>query len=313
MILRRRTKQDLPDKIVLEILATLPVKSLLNFRFSWTRTKWMPPPEVEVYSLSSDSWKRVELGISWRPNVISYGFNGILAFPFVSGHLHRMIEMIEEGGGQEKHETSMILSFDVNSEKFIELPLPDDEGGHIAKCLTSYKEKLALIKFEHGAQPLSKLCSIWVMREYGVLDSWNKLCVLPIEMFTDFIGFTKYVCTYALCTLPVIPVYSGSYTYATFNQENCKIEKKSWNALKRKWTQRWKVVRALIKSSSSNIRSRRSLCLEILEASSRRMALANINMEIDQFGIICALIAGWYNWYQFAPKCVCFIVYASRK
>ncbi|XP_030935079.1 F-box/kelch-repeat protein At3g23880-like [Quercus lobata] len=160
-------------------------------RFSWTRTKWMPPPEVEVYSLSSDSWKRVELGIYWRPNVISYSFNGISAFPFVSGHLHWMIEMIEEGGGQERRYTPMILSFDVNSEKFKELPVPD-EGGLIAKCLTSYKEKLALIKFGHGAQPLSKLCSIWVMREYGVLDSWNKLCVLPIESSTDFIGFTKY-------------------------------------------------------------------------------------------------------------------------
>ena len=159
-------------------------------RFSWTRTKWMPPPEVEVYSLSSDSWKSVELGISWRPNVISYGFNGILAFPFVSGHLHWMIEMIEEGGGQERRYTSMILSFDVNGEKFKELPLSDE--GLIAKCLTSYKEKLALIKFGHGAQPLSKLCSIWVMREYGVLDSWNKLCVLPIEISTDFIGFTNY-------------------------------------------------------------------------------------------------------------------------
>ncbi|XP_030934680.1 F-box/kelch-repeat protein At3g23880-like isoform X2 [Quercus lobata] len=266
MILRRRTKHDLPEEIVLEILARLPVKSLLRFRcvcktwysyitspnfisthllcynnhdggyvihihsqictlasdrtfetisetqvlnaahgfgydslnndykvvrISWNRTKWIPPPEVEVYSLSSDSWKRVVLEISWRPNVISYGLNGILAFPFVSGHLHWMIEMIEEGGGQERRCTSMILSFDVNSEKFKELPVPD-EGGCIAKCLTSYKEKLALVKFGHGAQPFSRLCSIWVMREYSVLDSWNKLHILSIESLTNFVGFTNY-------------------------------------------------------------------------------------------------------------------------
>ena len=30
------------------------------------------------------------------------------------------------------------------------------------------------------------------MTEYGVLDSWDKLCVLPIENLADFIGFTKY-------------------------------------------------------------------------------------------------------------------------
>ena len=36
-------------------------------------------------------------------------FNSTLTHPFVSGHLHWMIEMIEEGGGQERCFTSMIL------------------------------------------------------------------------------------------------------------------------------------------------------------------------------------------------------------
>ncbi|XP_075649833.1 F-box protein At3g08750-like [Castanea sativa] len=34
-------------------------------RILWIDPKPMPPPEVQVYSLSSDSWIRVELGISW--------------------------------------------------------------------------------------------------------------------------------------------------------------------------------------------------------------------------------------------------------
>ncbi|KAL4595688.1 hypothetical protein ACB092_12G109200 [Castanea dentata] len=154
-------------------------------RISVSTAKPMPPPDVEVYSLSSDSWKRVGLGISWRPNIVFHKFNCTLTFPFVSGRLHWMIEMIE-GGGQERLFTSMILSFDVNSEKFKELPLPDDEGSCITKCLASFKEKLALIKFGYGVQPHSLLCSIWVMG-----DSWNKLRVLPIENLTDFIGFTN--------------------------------------------------------------------------------------------------------------------------
>ncbi|XP_050253468.1 F-box/kelch-repeat protein At3g23880-like isoform X7 [Quercus robur] len=153
-------------------------------RFSSTIAK---PPEVEVYSLSSDSWKRIELGISWRPNVLAHNFNCTLASPFVSGHLHWMIEIIEKGSEQEERFTSMILSFDVSSEKFKELPLPD-EGGCFTKCLTSFKEKLALIKF--GSRVLS--CSIWVMREYGVFDSWNKLGVVPVGSYLNFIGFTKY-------------------------------------------------------------------------------------------------------------------------
>ena len=162
-------------------------------RISQTRVKDVLAREVEVYSLSSDSWKRVGLGISWTPNAFSFSFNGILAFPFVSGHLHWMIEVMEVGGGQEMCFSAMILSFDVNSEKFKELPLPDDEGSFIVtKCITSFKGKLALIKFGYGVQPHSMLCSIWVMKEYGVLDSWNKLCVLPVDAFIDFTGFTNY-------------------------------------------------------------------------------------------------------------------------
>ncbi|KAK9994103.1 hypothetical protein SO802_023806 [Lithocarpus litseifolius] len=162
-------------------------------RISQTRVKDVLALEVEVYSLSSDSWKRVGLGISWTPNAFSFSFNGILAFPFVSGHLHWMIEVKEVGGGQEMFFSAMILSFDVNSEKFKELPLPSDEGSFIVtKCVTSFKGKLALIKLGYGVQPHSMLCSIWVMKEYGVLDSWNKLCVLPVDDFIDFTGFTNY-------------------------------------------------------------------------------------------------------------------------
>ena len=86
----------------------------------------------------------------------------------------------------------MLLSFDVNSEKFKQLPLPDVEGSFFMKFITSFKGKLALIEYRSGAQPYSTRCSIWVMREYGVIDSWDKLCVLSIENLLDFIGFTKY-------------------------------------------------------------------------------------------------------------------------
>ncbi|KAL4599324.1 hypothetical protein ACB092_11G118700 [Castanea dentata] len=115
-------------------------------RISRPFTEPMPPPEAEVYTLCSDSWKRV--GISWRPNVVFYKFSCAKPFPFVSGHLHWMLDMKEKGGGQEMRYIEMILSFDVNSEKFKELPLPNDHSFKDGKCLTSVKEKLALTKFE---------------------------------------------------------------------------------------------------------------------------------------------------------------------
>ncbi|XP_030936233.1 F-box/kelch-repeat protein At3g23880-like [Quercus lobata] len=43
-------------------------------RISWGCPQLMPPLEVEVYSLSSDLYKRVELGILWRPSVVATNF-----------------------------------------------------------------------------------------------------------------------------------------------------------------------------------------------------------------------------------------------
>nr|XP_023876922.1 F-box/kelch-repeat protein At3g06240-like [Quercus suber] len=153
----------------------------------------MYPPEVEVYTLSSNSWKRIELGISWRPNVLIYDCNCGFSFPFVCGHLHWLLD-ITEGSGQHKYRSDMILSFDVNSEKFRKIPLPDDsfKGINFVKCLTMFKEKLALFQFQGCLQPHVTVCFVWVMKEYGVPESWNKLYEVPIENLTIFGGFTKY-------------------------------------------------------------------------------------------------------------------------
>ena len=74
-----------------------------------------------------------------------------------------------------------------------------------------------------------------------------------------------------------------------------------------------KILTVVTIKAAATLEVEEALCSESLEAYSRRMALATISIEIDQFGLTCAVIAGRYNWYQFAPKCVCFIVYVSRK
>ena len=84
---------------------------------------------------------------------------------------------------------------DVNSKKFREIPLSDDDsfkGINFVKCLTMFKEKLALIQFQGCLQPHVTVCFVWVMKEYGVPESWNKLYEVPIENLTIFGGFTKY-------------------------------------------------------------------------------------------------------------------------
>ena len=73
------------------------------------------------------------------------------------------------------------------------LALPD--GSNDAKtsraALASFKGKLAFLTWG-SAEKASIQCSIWVMREYGVVESWNKLFVLPFDGLPYFIAFTEY-------------------------------------------------------------------------------------------------------------------------
>ena len=85
----------------------------------------------------------------------------------------------------------MIMSFDVNSEGFRKLSLPHAsiDTNTIHSCLASFKGKLALIT--HGrSEQLGVGHSIWVMREYGVAQSWNKIIFLPYETLSDCSAFT---------------------------------------------------------------------------------------------------------------------------
>uniref|UniRef100_A0A7N2LSY9 F-box associated beta-propeller type 3 domain-containing protein n=1 Tax=Quercus lobata TaxID=97700 RepID=A0A7N2LSY9_QUELO len=105
-----------------------------------------------------------------------------------------MLDIFEEVAGQPKP-SEMILSFDVNSEKFKELPLPKDDSfirGGFETCLTMFKGKLALIQFGLVQQYGPHVMQYWVMREYGLPESWKKFCVVLVESPTNFVGFTKY-------------------------------------------------------------------------------------------------------------------------
>uniref|UniRef100_A0A2N9F3Z6 F-box associated beta-propeller type 3 domain-containing protein n=1 Tax=Fagus sylvatica TaxID=28930 RepID=A0A2N9F3Z6_FAGSY len=115
-----------------------------------------PQAEAVVYTLSTDSWKRV---------VISLGsIDYISPSPslFFNGALHSIAW---------SRSRKFILSFDVNDERFREIMLPQNYEDHILSLpmvrLAVFKGSLAL--FVWGGDPESGICW-WVMREYGVVE-----------------------------------------------------------------------------------------------------------------------------------------------
>ena len=150
--------------------------------------------EAEVYTLSSNSWRRVEISLA----------NTVLGLPpdnptatFVSGALHWLGNVVEGAS------LFMILSFNVNNDKFGEIALPHAQQqqllpqGVMAKInrLMVFKGKLAFItlgylRFEDAnldeyndfmTSHTPRSCFIWVMGEYGVHESWSKLFFVQFE------------------------------------------------------------------------------------------------------------------------------------
>ncbi|XP_023882201.2 F-box/kelch-repeat protein At3g06240-like [Quercus suber] len=173
----------------------------------------MPAPEpnhhwgelgADVYTLSSNSWRRV--GMSLTHIFMVFPFNN-WNITFVCGALHWLGDVFKAAPYR------MILSFDVNSDKFKEMALPDVQQlllqGLMAdpNSLMVFKGKLAFITlgylrfnpvnedeyndFMSSHTPHS--CFIWVMGEYGVHESWSKLFFVQFENVVSvrFFGCTS--------------------------------------------------------------------------------------------------------------------------
>ena len=85
------------------------------------------------------------------------------------------------------------MAFDVNSEKFKRLALPDGSTDEniFQTFLSSFKGKLAFITWARSEQRGTQY-SIWVMKEYGVVESWIKLFVVPFERVAHCTAFMEY-------------------------------------------------------------------------------------------------------------------------
>uniref|UniRef100_A0A2N9GVE0 F-box associated beta-propeller type 1 domain-containing protein n=1 Tax=Fagus sylvatica TaxID=28930 RepID=A0A2N9GVE0_FAGSY len=117
-----------------------------------------PTVEAEVYTLSTDSWRKVVLS---EPDIGSIEEMLQSPFLFFNGALHNLAYYGDQ---------CFILSFDVNDERFWKIMLPQNYYVGFTpdvERLEVFKGLLALIAFGIDLNGIGK-CHIWVMREYGV-------------------------------------------------------------------------------------------------------------------------------------------------
>ncbi|XP_050232860.1 F-box/kelch-repeat protein At3g06240-like [Mercurialis annua] len=135
-------------------------------------------PFVEIFELSSSSWKTVTV------KHLNYVVRAYQYPTYLNGVVHWFAQIYS--GISRK---LIIASFDLSNEAFEELMLPDalpDQSDYINLSLTVYHQKFAIIQYEQWK--LGKFnslyfekCCIWVMKEYGVRESWTKQLTIDLE------------------------------------------------------------------------------------------------------------------------------------
>ncbi|XP_027366466.1 F-box/kelch-repeat protein At3g17530-like [Abrus precatorius] len=139
-------------------------------------------PEIEVYSLASGFWRNLD-GVAPLCTLCFVGRDAPHGFVdgIVNWGAKRWV-----GGGDDGCWYYFVLSFDFEDEVFGEVVLPETfarvssdavtvtvVGGGNGKALTVYSV--------NGDSPCS--CDIWVMKEYGVVESWNKVFAFNLKGF----------------------------------------------------------------------------------------------------------------------------------
>ncbi|XP_043700373.1 F-box protein CPR1-like [Telopea speciosissima] len=114
--------------------------------------------EVNIYSLSTDSWRRIED----MPFHINYRHvSGVLA----NSALH-WVASRETGPYTE---SNFILSFDLQDEEYREVSLPDFVDEKIHMSIGVLGPQLCL-----RCKIFTVRVEFWVMKDYGVRESWTK-------------------------------------------------------------------------------------------------------------------------------------------
>ncbi|XP_071933272.1 F-box/kelch-repeat protein At3g06240-like [Coffea arabica] len=139
--------------------------------------------EIEVYNLSTGSWRKIEnLVVNW----IIYCQ---LRIVYVNGFVNWL------AFHPERHDEDLIVAFDVKSEEFRTLELLDleMEGDYRGPLLKDYKDMLAFfVCGNFAALEGTGTWSLWVMREYGVTNSWERLFnVVTEQRIVWSLGVTK--------------------------------------------------------------------------------------------------------------------------
>ncbi|KAL3721391.1 hypothetical protein ACJRO7_033822 [Eucalyptus globulus] len=134
----------------------------------------------EIYSLNTDSWRSLDCEV---PAFCRYS-----SVVFFNGNLHWFAFKRRD---VSENRNGCIVLFDVAGEVFDEMALPEEIQRGSEVYLAVFNDLLAVLNSVLAPERYS-ICSVWVMREYGVPKSWTKLYTFKASgLVAGFDGLTR--------------------------------------------------------------------------------------------------------------------------
>ncbi|KAK2966351.1 hypothetical protein RJ640_002652 [Escallonia rubra] len=155
---------------------------------------------ANVYSLTRNSWREVQ---AFTNDFSAHG-------PWrceVGGALHILGRM--ERSEKVQHPVMAITAFHVRSEKFRDVPLPEYGQDYLDMAVAELGGCLCLAC--HYKPRRNYRVEVWIMKEYGVGDSWIKILSFMLHLFGDPIP------------LPVPVAYSARGDKLLFNCRRLRL------------------------------------------------------------------------------------------
>ncbi|XP_050382001.1 F-box/kelch-repeat protein At3g23880-like [Argentina anserina] len=154
--------------------------------------------EVAVYSLNSGSWKS-STAAPPKYEIAKTMWSQV----FVNDFIH-FIGYSKMGEAY----CNVVLGFDVSEEVFHEMKLPKDLTSVVPNMIMSVTGKTLAVQHYDG---IRKCCNVWVMREYGVVESWTKQ--FTIDFLTPNFRVTKVLGS----------MKNGEFLLETYNEKKGEI------------------------------------------------------------------------------------------
>ncbi|KAF9672809.1 hypothetical protein SADUNF_Sadunf11G0082800 [Salix dunnii] len=123
-------------------------------------------PKMELYSLNEGSWRSIPQTAPLRYDTDQH---------FSSAFLNGVVHWIANRADQHEGIHNVVLGFDMSDEIFLEIALPSCLDNVRPSCLSLLVYKESSISVCQASFLSSVQFHIWVMKEYGVVESWTKL------------------------------------------------------------------------------------------------------------------------------------------